>query len=375
MNAWAKVGTVEAAEQAEALLDSMLGLSGDNGIKPDVAVFNSVINAWATSKDPIAGKKAFALLRKMKDLAAKGYNSYPDIVTYNTLLSAWSHCGDVNAAPQTEKIVNEMQKAAKESELAPQPNTVSYNTILDAWSKSTLPGAALRAQKVLEFMIRTEGDEIEPDVISFTSVLNAWAKSKEPHKGARTRELLNRLVDLYGTTKRPNLRPTQISYNAVLNACAFSAIGTSLDEQREALQIAVSTFSDMRKSRTTAPDSVSYGNMIKCLSNLMPQGELRTKMALQIFAKCSEEGLVGTLVWNEVRRAVPSWELEEKLKLRGSAGSMQLKDLPRAWKMQNRGDKLSRPTARRPKKDAPLTQNSASGRFIVETSFQSGKDL
>ena len=290
MNAWAKVGTTEAAENAEELLDSMLRASGDKAIKPDVTVFNSVINAWATSKDPIAGKKAFSLLRRMKDLAGKGYTTYPDIVTYNTVLSAWSHCGDVNAAPQTEKIVNEMQKASRESALAPRPNTVSYNTILDAWSKSTLPGSALRAQKVLEFMIRSEEKEIEPDVISFTSVLDAWAKSKEPHKGARTRDLLNQLVSLHQTTKRPNLRPTQISYNSVLNACAFSAIGTSLEEQREALQIAVKTFSEMRRSRTTAPDTVSYGNMLKCLANLMPQGDLRTKMALQIFAKCSEEG-------------------------------------------------------------------------------------
>jgi hypothetical protein len=350
----------------------MITSKRENAIRPDVVVFNAVIKAWAASKDKRAGKQAFALLRQMKDLATEGYDTYPDIVTYNTLLSAWSHCGEVNAAPQAEKIVSEMQKAAKESKSAPQPNTVSYNTILDAWSKSSLPGAALRAQKVLEFLIKSEDPEIAPDVISFTSVLDAWAKSKEPHKGARTRELLNQLVDLYETTKRPNLRPSQISYNSVLNACAFSAIGTSVEEQREALQIAVATFSEMRKSEFTAPDTVTYGNMLKCLANLMPQGEIRTQMALQIFAKCREEGLVGTLVWNEVRRAVPSWELEEKLNLK-SSGNKQLRDLPQAWRQQNRNDKLApRPTSRRkPQTPAAPKQRTT----FIEASAQSSKDM
>jgi hypothetical protein len=373
MNGWAKVGSTEAAEEAHDLLNSMLlKASGENDIRPDVVVFNAAINAWATSKDEMAGKKAFAILRQMKDLATKGYDTCPDIVTYNTVLSAWSHCGEVNAAPQTEQILNDMQKAAKESETAPRPNTVTYNTVLDAWSKSTLPGAALRAQKVLEFMIKSDNPEIAPDVISFTCVLDAWAKSKEPHKGARTRDLLKQLVSLYETTKRPNLRPSQISYNSVLNACAFSAIGTSVEEQREALQIAVKTFSEMRKSETTAPDTVTYGNMLKCLANLIPQGEIRTKMAMQIFAKCCDEGLVGTLVWNEVRRAVPDWELEEKLNLKGRTGNKQLRDLPKDWRNQNRNDKLARPMTRR-KMQTPSTPRPRT--TFIETSAQSSKDM
>ena len=232
INAWAKVGTAEAAQQAEQILQRMLrpNLDGasneDRIVRPDTVVFNAVINAWATSKDLQAGTKSLDLMRQMKELANKqGYDTEPDIVTYNTVLSAWSHCGHVNAAPQTEKIVQDMQAAANESEKVHAPNTVSYNCILNAWSKSSHEGAAPRAQKVLDYMIAANREEIAPDIYSFTSVLDAWAKSKEPNKGVRTRELLDKMLALYESTKRQDLRPTQVPYNTVLNACAFSALG------------------------------------------------------------------------------------------------------------------------------------------------------
>jgi hypothetical protein len=375
INAWAKVGSTEAAHQAEALLNRMLksNSSEANSIRPDTVVFNAAINAWATSKDPEAGTNAFNLLSQMKTLATEqGYATYPDIVTYNTVLSAWSHSGDVNAALETEKIVQEMQE---ESDDAPAPNTVTYNTVLNAWARSALPGAVVRAQKVLDYMIKNEDPEIAPDVISFTTVLDAWAKSKEPHKGARCRDLLDQLLDLYKETKRANLKPTQIPYNSVLNACAFSAMGTSMEEQREALQIAVSIFSAMRKSDYVSPDTVTYGNLIKCLANIMPQGDVRSTMALQIFEKCCADGLVGALVWNEVRRAVPYKQIDQTYRLKGPSANLQLRDLPKSWKKSNRFDKNPPKTRRRDNDNEDLLSAPKPGTTIIETSFQSGKDM
>lgn len=369
MNAWAKVGTTEAAEHAELLLTNMLKKSK---VQPDTVVFNAAINAWAASKDAQAGKRALGILRKMKTMAKEGLDSRPDIVTYNTVLSAWSHSGDVNAAPYTEKIVQEMQTASAESSEALVPNTVTFNTILNAWAKSKLPGAAVRAQKVLDYMIKSENKGIAPDAISFGSVLDAWAKSKEPNKSAQCRDLLDRLLQLYNTTKEKALQPTPHTYNAVLNACAFSALGTSVDEQREALQIAVQTFSSMRKSETP-PDTVTYGNMLKCLANLMPEGDVRTNMALQIFDKCISDGLVGGLVWNEVRRAVPAKQLAKVYNLSGPIGSIQVRELPKKWRQANRADKNAPPTKRQ--SPPKVEENTLPTRTIVETSVQSGKDL
>jgi pentatricopeptide repeat protein len=370
MNAWAKVGSTDAAEHAEALLNRMLK---KNEVKPDTVVFNAAINAWATSKDEQGGKRALAILKQMKTLAKEGIDSDPDIVTYNTVLSAWSHSGDENAAPYAERIVRDMQTAAAENDNAPAPNTVTYNTILNAWSKSKLPGSAPRAQKVLDFMIKSENDAIAPDVISFASVLDAWAKSKEPHKSAMCRDLLDKLLDMYGTSKRQDLQPTPYTYNAVLNACAFSAMGTTMEEQREALEIAVRTFSSMRKSETE-PDTVTYGNMLKCLANLMPDGEIRSSMALQIFDKCKSDGLVGALTWNEVRRAVPAKQIQKAYSLKGLASNVQVRDLPRSWKRSNRFDKNA-PQKKRKQTNEHATSQPTPTAMIIETSVQSGRDL
>ena len=262
---------------------------------------------------------------------------------------------------------------------APAPNTVSYNTSVHAWSKSTLPGAAPRAQKVLEFMISTDRKGIEPDVYSFTSVMDAWAKSKEPDKAKQARELLDKLVELFDQTKRPDLKPTQIPYNTVLNACAFSAMDTTMDEQRDALKIASSTIGGMRQSGVE-PDTVTYGNLLKCFANLVPQGQGRSDMALRIFEKCIEDGLVGSLVWNEVRRAVPLQVLAQTFKLKGPPGSMTLRDLPHKWRRRTKLDRKGPKTRNHSLRDNEVSTDAESpgkspGRTFTESSYQSGKDV
>eukprot|EP00980_Cylindrotheca_fusiformis_P008291 scaffold1736_cov127-Cylindrotheca_fusiformis.AAC.105 len=377
MNAWAKVGTLEAAEKAEALLRRMLkGGDAKRSIpKPDTIAFNAAINAWATSGESEAGTRALQLLDKMKDLAEnEGLDTYPDIISYNTVLSAWSHSGSDLAAPQTEKIVQGMEEEAKKSGRAPSPNTVTYNTIIHAWARSAIPGSVPRAERVLNYMLKSNRTEILPDVISFTSVLDAWAKSKEPHKSARTRKLLDMLLNTYEKTERPELKPTQIPFNTVLNACAFSAMGTSEEEQREALEIAVSTFAGMRY-HDVHPDTVTYGNMLKCIANLMPQGDARNRMAFRVFDKCRKEGLVGNLVWNEIRRAVPSRDLEETYNFEKFCGRMLLKDLPKSWRQRNRFDKNAPKRKPRSSEKSHKTPQWDQRATIVESIGQSGKDL
>ncbi|CAB9518212.1 Pentatricopeptide repeat-containing protein [Seminavis robusta] len=387
IHAWATCrGGTEAAEKAQEILDKLL--QPNHAVKPDTVVFNSVIHAWANSKDSRAGPKAVELLHKMKDLhnPQKGFHTAPDTFTYNTVLSSWSHSDDMGAATETERVLKEMQEAYKESpETAPAPNTVSYNSVLHAWSRSTTAGAVKRAQAVLDFMIRSKQEAIAPDVFSFTSVLNSLAKSKEPGKAMKCRQLLFQMLQLYDNTQRPSLKPTQVPFNAVLNACAFSASDTTDKEKKDAVQIAISTFYEL--SQRAKPDTVSYGNLMKCFHNLLPPGQRRNEMALQLFDNCSKAGLVGDLVWNEVRRTVQSRVLVKALKLENSSlSSLQVRDLPRSWTNRVQGDKLAarrrdqerrkrrqqqQPTRRR----ASNNRRSGPNLQISEPSYQSGKDL
>jgi hypothetical protein len=138
----------------------------------------------------------------------------------------------------------------------------------------------------------------------------------------------------------------------------------------------------MRKE-DIAPDTVSYGNLIKCFANLMPQGKARNDMTMQVFNKCCEEGLVGELVWNEVRRAVPPKLLAEKMGISTkSAGFVQVRDLPRDCRRNVKGDKKAPP--RRNADPKKVKEETPSSRMIApaqrlhnisETSYQSGRDI
>ena len=364
MNAFAKCG---AAERAHSILKKVL--QGE-AIRPDAVIFNVVIHAWATSGDPQAGTKAVELLNQMKQLALEGHDTAPDIVTYNSVLAAWSKSGHVNAGPQAERVLRQLQH----DESSVKPNVVSYNSVLHAWSKCSgmQSGAAERAQAVLGYMIASNDEDIAPDVYSFTSVLDAWAKSKENDKAVRARELLDTMLEIHaGSPKRMEL--SAIPFNTLLNACAFSPA-----DEREALQIAVSAFKQL--SQYAEPDTISYGNLLKCCANLMPHSKARTDMAIQIFDKCCKEGLVGDLVWNEVRKAVSSRELAAKFgpKNKKSVGKMSLRDLPRSWKRNTR-DKRRAAAKRRMRKqdnDSSLPpQTIRPMRNIVEKSYESGRDL
>ena len=433
MNAYAKVGSTEAAFQAEATLEDLLQRAKADEkedkdqddersrlvlVRPDTIVFNSVIQCWATSGDVRAGKKSQQLLEQMKELAGSSsggdsedkiekiyFDTRPDIITYNTVISAWSRCGKKNAAPRAEKIVKDLMVELEENQDADLTSvvadTITFNTVLSAWSKTKLDGATARAGKLLEYMIESNNSEIKPDVYSFTCVMDTWAKSKEPNKASHTQKLLSQLKKMHqealedGDKRRADaLMPSQIPYNTVLNACAFSAMNTTKEERREAIQIAVNTFKSMSpldspsrrngNQNIVSRDTVSYGLMLKSIANLMPRGAVRSRMALQIFHDCCDDGLVGYLVWNEVRRAVPMKLLQEACRIRKSLGSMEAKDLPGEWTFNckerrfnnhRRSKQNTRDKKSKDKSGDPSKTEEKGNTFIIERSWATGEDM
>jgi len=238
IHGWASSrGGRAAAERASAVLDRMLEraeaaektASGGRRrtrkavVEPDTVIFNSVMNAWATSRDPQAGSKAMELLDQMKQLQAeKGYDTRPDVLSYNTVISAWSHSNHKNAVFQAEKTLQEMVTAHRREPESPAPTTVTYNSLLHALSQSQLDGASERAEKFLEYMLKAKKKDILPDAYSFTSVLNAVAKSKDQAgKSLRAKSLLDRMCEvLYSdnissSSGGQKHRPTQVPFNTV----------------------------------------------------------------------------------------------------------------------------------------------------------------
>ena len=427
ISAWAKcrftdrVVGKENAERAQFILNKMndfrrkieleekrQGINhddGDNGtvlyskqLQADTVLYNSVIDAWARSTDPISGTKAEELLFEMEEKARLGDEKVaPDTITYNSVINAIANSGHMNAGRNAEKILVKMEKAASEnnsdkvSSSRIQPNTSSYNQVLKAYAKGNTAGSAQRADLILTHMLQTKDKPIQPDVISFSTVLDVWAKSKEPNKAQQAYTILQKMLEYYQSTGNEKIKPNAVTYNTVLNACAFSAY-TPEKEKKQALSIAVKIFDDMKSSTIVNPDAITYGMLIKCFANLVPQGKIRNKMASEIFTKCTEEGLVNGLVFDEIRRAVSSNAM--KLLLRDAhtlqhsrrkkpLHRMELRDLPKSWKInvqekkpRQRRKKKKKEEEKKPREVATFDGDPIKPmRRIVEQSWQSGRDV
>lgn len=240
--------------------------------------------------------------------------------------------------------------------LTVRPNRLSYNTVINAWAKSGMEESAMRAEGILLRMIKSFKSEtfatITPDSVTFASVLNALAKSKTVRfKAEKCSSILKAMIELHEDDGSYDTRPNIICFNTALNACAFSA-QTKKEEQRRALAVAVETFNLMRQGKYVSPDAVSYGNMLKCCANLMPTGDQRNGMASRLFASCCDDGLVGGMCLDEIRRCLPNRALfplladcgyDKALREGQKAYSVQLRELPREWTRNvKRGDMVSR---------------------------------
>jgi len=359
-------------------------------LEPDSVVYNAVIDAWARSKDPIAGTKAEELLFETEELQRLGGNIAPDTITYNSVINCHANSGHINGAKNAERILVRMEKAVqsnKEGNVA--PDTRTYNQVLKAYSKSSLPGRAQRADMILMHMLQSGNKCIQPDVISFSTCLDVWAKSKEPGKAEKAYTILQKMVQFHASTGIEKMKPNEVTYNTVLNACAFSAF-TSDKEKKKALSIAITLFNEMQNSEIVTPDAITYGMLIKCIANLVPKGNIRNKMASELFIKCKDRGLVNGLVFDEIRRAVPGNDMAKLLggalhqKHKKPLSKWELKDLPRAWKAKV----IEAKPKKKQRKKAPLVKNAVvkkekatfNGdlikpmRRIIETSWQSGRD-
>jgi len=379
------------AKPAEAILEQMdfIRRNMDWDVKPTVLSFTNLINAWGNQEGKNA-QRAQDIMERMEELyvLTKDKDLKLNTITMNCVMDAWTKESNWQKAmailTRMEVLYensNEYQKEHEPGEIV-SPNTISYNIALKALvngkqirkaqdlflrmqsftdpnmmpttrtynimlsgyaslnsSQDGIKDAAKKASLILtkQLALYKQGNlYVEPDTISFSTCMNAIAKSRTyPNKAKKTKEILNAMWELYRSEGvddpfESSFYPNIITYNTVLNAAAFSAF-TSEKEKQEAFLVALSTFNELRSldDDTIEPDEVTYGNLLKVCANLLPRDNpQRNKMAEQLWKGACEKGLVGDLVWNELKRAVPV-ELFLKLIPPNVSGR---KDLPLEWR-------------------------------------------
>ena len=173
---------------AVALMEEMV----TEGLQPNHMTYGCCINAQAKRGN---AKVASMLLEKM---LASGLR--PSHAQYNAVLDAHARCSD-GSAIEALLVLDSMRQRGT------QPNVISYSACIDAQAKRE-DGSAEIAVQLLEELLEKQ---IRPEMVTFAAAIEAQAKRKDgsPEHAAVILEGMSAYI-----------KPNQVHYNSVLNACA-----------------------------------------------------------------------------------------------------------------------------------------------------------
>jgi hypothetical protein len=91
----------------------------------------------------------------------------PKTISINSVIVAWARSKDKVAAERAEVILNRMQELYESGNIDAKPNTVIFNSIIGAWTKSHYPIAPQRRAKAILYRLEE----------SYTAAIKAWSNS------------------------------------------------------------------------------------------------------------------------------------------------------------------------------------------------------
>jgi hypothetical protein len=215
--------------------------------RPDTVFFTGVISAYATSGLPDAPQRAESVLESMLTLQTRGADTAPNDQTYVCIMSAWANSGDVRAPEIVETYLRHIVK----------PDATAYSVVMNAWAKSTDPNACERCYSILKHMAQQfeKGQsDVEPNLYIYGCVVQAFGRR------GRAREaeaVLLQLLDRYEQTKNPDLCPSNIIFNTLIDAWAKSPDRDG-PKRAEALLEKMHRLADSTGNESLKPDTVSF---------------------------------------------------------------------------------------------------------------------
>ena len=240
-------GHPSAAERAQQLLERMeeLHRGGDDNVRPNAVVYNSVIAAWAKSGEAGAAERAQELLARMQRLAQTsgggggddGENSVrADTISFNSAIDAWARSEEYGSAERAEALLDSMERQHAAGDGGVRPDVRSFNACINAWAHTGGPGAALRAEQLLDRLEALHAEDspgsddeeaLRPTRITYATVIHAHARSFKKGCGEAAEAILDHMEELYEEDEEDEARPNPVAFNAVLKAWQNSEAGLS----------------------------------------------------------------------------------------------------------------------------------------------------
>jgi pentatricopeptide repeat protein len=172
------------ARQAQVILDDIKerAKDGNSDLTPDVMTYSIVMDAYARVGSPEAALQAEALMMELKQafLDTGDVRKQPNFRTYTTLIGAWSRTPDKSAARRAEALVAEMEAvyAKRMAEGRPlgngeettKPNARTFTAVIHALSRSHDNDKSKRVLKLL--MKMREQAKTDPDCAPLLNTYN-----------------------------------------------------------------------------------------------------------------------------------------------------------------------------------------------------------
>lgn len=309
MNAYAKSRSKDAPQQVEKLLEEMqkIASEGDGFVKPNSRSFNTALDAWAKSRLPGSASHILKWIRKMQNDCKTGKsNIQPNKWTYNAFLQALAKTGSPTMAEDAEKILKEMNDLAESGSIDLRPDVLTMTNVIHCVALSGRDDSVEKAIAILnemEEMHSSGSGNVRPNIFTYNCVINAAAKSKRREKAQLAVHILRRMESVA-------LRPQTVSYNNVLNACAFSEYNSE-NERQEILDISLQLLNEAQKS--PGANAITYQTIFRIVSSCCKDPEQRLKITKRIVEECKSDSQLTKSVMQQVRFCVNESQYKEIL--------------------------------------------------------------
>mmetsp|Transcript_3301 Transcript_3301/g.9241 ORF Transcript_3301/g.9241 Transcript_3301/m.9241 type:complete len:877 (+) Transcript_3301:291-2921(+) len=306
LNTIAKSGKRQAPELAEKILLEMdrKQKEGDPAIELTIRSINVCLNAWAQSGRESAPKRIKDWIDRMVSMAEKGNLGFaPNRVTFNTYLQAMAKTNDPDSCNKAEAVIEEMYKLHEKRYRDVEPDIITFTNILHCFSTSGSDGALEKSMALLDHLeeLHAEGQgSMRPSRLTYNCAVNAAAKSKLKGKAKIAEKILRRMESVA-------LKAGTVTYNSVLNACAFSLHPE--DDREEVLQIASRMWEEVRQNNR--PNYITYQTMLRVVSTQVKGDSEKWRLVSEIVDMCARDGQLTNQVMHGARMNVSPCDFQK----------------------------------------------------------------
>lgn len=265
MNAFVKSRRKDAPIKVEALLNEMYDLynaTGDIRVRPNLRSLNVCLDAWAKSSIDGADERILGWIYRVRnETKYRPVKIIPDTWSYTHYLQALSRSGRDRMGDEAERVLNELESLYKSGYQGLRPNVLTFTSAIHCIALSGQDDSVERALAILDRMedLHAEGfGDVRPNLFTYNCVINTIAKSKRRNKAEVAMQILRRMQSVA-------LRPGCVSFNNVINACAFS--NHPDDDPELVLQIAL----DVLKEAQDGPGAnwITYQGTIRVICSFV----------------------------------------------------------------------------------------------------------